>query len=53
MQQLAKLHENYQGCEDNATAYHKWDMCFKNHSSRQGSHIGFGKFWMEATSEKL
>ena len=28
-------------------------MCFKNHSSRQEHHIGFGKFWLEATNAEL
>jgi hypothetical protein len=44
LHQLAKLHENYQACEDHATLDHKWDMCFKNHSPRQERHIGFSKF---------
>ena len=41
---MTKLHENYQACEDHATVDHKWDMYFKNHSSGQEHHIGFGKF---------
>jgi len=44
LHELAKLQENYQACEDHATVVHKWDMCFKNNSSRQEHHIGFGKF---------